>query len=365
MAISLLKNVHAARSLTQKLRLSYNSIHACDKGCVLFRGEHAEAMQFPQSLGLRFKDEERKRFPVKVLRHFPIIPRLQRMFHSPNILKLMLWHSENKSDRDGGDGLVRQPCDSKAWHHFHDHVDPTFGNNAQNTHFALAADGVNPFKQNRSTWSTWPVVLLNYNLRPWLSTKKFFVLIPGKQSVTSDVFDVYLEPVVEELLELWEGVEAYDVTRKIGDRAFRLRAMLLWTIHDFLGYRTVGGFAHQVFAACPSCGCNLGAEHFVELGKQTYTGTRRCLPPRHPYKFDDMKEYFTGFAETRPRPEVVSAEEQVQHAKEYCAWKEVGNREGAPGDPSKVHGVKRVSILNRLPYWKVFSNPSLLAICVA
>ena len=181
------------------------------------------------------------------------------------------------------------------------------------------------------------------------------LLIPGKQSITSDVFDVYLEPLVEELLQLWEGVEAYDVTKEIGDRAFRLRAMLLWTIHDFPGYGTIGGFAHQGFAhqgfaACPSCGCNLGAEHSVKLGKQTYTGTRRWLPPGHSYKFDDMKEHFTGFAETHPRPEVVSAEEQVQYANEYCAWKEAGNQEDASGDPSKVHGVKRVSILNRLPY---------------
>ena len=93
------------------------------------------------------------------------------------------------------------------------------------------------------------------------------LLIPGKQSVTSDVFDVYLEPLVEELLQLWEGVEAYDVIKEIGDRAFRLRAMLLWTIHDFPGYGIVGGFAHQGFAACPSCGYNLGAKHSIELGK--------------------------------------------------------------------------------------------------
>ena len=158
---------------------------------------------------------------------------------------------------------------------------------------------------------------------------------------------------------------AYDVTREIGDRAFRLRAMFLWTIHNFLGYGTVGGFAHEGFAACPSCGCNLGVEHSVEQGKQTYTGTRRWLPSGHPYKSDDMKEHFIGFAETGPRPKVVSAEDQVQHMKEYCAWKEVGNQEGAPGDPSKVHGVKRVSILNRLPYWKVFSNLTLFVVCVA
>jgi hypothetical protein len=49
-------------------------------------------------------------------------------------------------------------------------------------------------------------MLLNCNLPPWLSTKNFFVLldllIPGKQSVTLEVFDVYMEPLVEELLEL-------------------------------------------------------------------------------------------------------------------------------------------------------------------
>jgi hypothetical protein len=27
--------------------------------------------------------------------------------------------------------------------------------------------------------------------------------------------------------------------------------MLIWTIHDFPGYGTIGGFAYQGFAACP------------------------------------------------------------------------------------------------------------------
>ena len=53
--------------------------------------------------------------------------------------------------------------------------------------------------------------------------------------MTCEVFDVYLEPLVEELLELWEGIEVYDVTKDIGDRTFRLRTILLWTIHDFPG----------------------------------------------------------------------------------------------------------------------------------
>jgi hypothetical protein len=143
----------------------------------------------------------------------------------------MRWHSENRSDRDGVDNLVRHPCNSKAWRHFHDNVDPTFREDACNVLFALAADGVNPFKQTRSTWSTWPVTLLNYNLPPWLCTKKFFVLlallIRGKESVTSEVFDVYLEPLVEELLQLWYGIPAYDITKEPTLRTFTLWAALL------------------------------------------------------------------------------------------------------------------------------------------
>jgi hypothetical protein len=62
-----------------------------------------------------------------------------------------------------------------------------------------------------------------------------------------------------------------------------LRAVLIWTIYDFLGYGTIGGFIHQGYTACPWCGPQLGTEHSVELGKQTYGGTRRWLPENHNY----------------------------------------------------------------------------------
>jgi hypothetical protein len=47
--------------------------------------------------------------------------------------------------------MVRHPCDSKAWHHFHDNLDPTFYNDAHNIYFALFANGVKPFKPMRSS----------------------------------------------------------------------------------------------------------------------------------------------------------------------------------------------------------------------
>ena len=102
---------HAAKCLTEKLGLSYNSIHACERGCILFCGEYADALQCSKCGGRRFRDEVRKAFPLKVLRHFPTIPRLQRMFRSPTLAKLMLWHHEKRSNQEGGDRLVRHPCD--------------------------------------------------------------------------------------------------------------------------------------------------------------------------------------------------------------------------------------------------------------
>jgi hypothetical protein len=155
------------------------------------------------------------------------------------------------------------------------------------------------------------------------------------------------------LLELWEGVPAYDVTKDVGSRSFQLRAMLLWTIHDFPGYGTVEGFSHQGYAACPWCGVDLGAEHSVELGKQTYAGTRRWLPEDHPYRSAAMKDHFDGQMETGPKPREVTVEEQIEHARNCEAWRAAGHKDGGTGDPSKLHGVKRLSSLHRLPYWQV------------
>jgi hypothetical protein len=107
---------------------------------------------------------------------------------------------------------------------------------------------------------------------------------------------------------------------------------------------------------CPWCGLDLGAHHLTKLGKQTYGGKKRWLPEDHLYKTAEMKEYFDGNIEIRGKPEPVIVHKQLCYAAEYQAWRDMGNRPGAPRDPSKVHGGKRTSILNRLPYWEVYTS---------
>jgi hypothetical protein len=70
------------------------------------------------------------------------------------------------------------------------------------------------------------------------------LLIPNFFFVTLDNFDVYLQHIVEELQQLWEGITAYDVLKPMGSRTFTLKGILLWTIHDFFGYGCVVGVAH-------------------------------------------------------------------------------------------------------------------------
>jgi hypothetical protein len=105
--------------------------------------------------------------------------------------------------------------------------------------------------------------------------------------------------------------------------------------------------------ACTWFGEDLDTEHSTELGKQTYGGCRQWLTANHILRSDVLKAHFNGQSEDRGRPCRISVEDQVQFGKEYAAWRAAGNHDGGPGDPSKKHGVKRNSILHRLPYWKV------------
>ena len=65
------------------------------------------------------------------------------------------------------------------------------------------------------------------------------LIIPGNKSVTSDTIDVYLEPLFDELAELWKGIEAIQILRDGHSIQFTLRASLLFTIHDFPAYGTL------------------------------------------------------------------------------------------------------------------------------
>jgi len=76
------------------------------------------------------------------------------------------------------------------------------------------------------------------------------MMISGPRQLRNDI-DVYLSPLIEDLRLFWdEGVEVFDAYEKVN---FNLRALLLWTIHDFPAYENLSGYSVKGHHACPIC----------------------------------------------------------------------------------------------------------------
>lgn len=77
---------------------------------------------------------------------------------------------------------MRYAHDSPAWKHVNEQW-PDFNADPRSVRLGLAMDGINPYKLMRSKHSTWPVLLFNYNIPPWLAIKKghviLSIIIPG------------------------------------------------------------------------------------------------------------------------------------------------------------------------------------------
>jgi len=136
-----------------------------------------------------------------------------------------------------------------------------FAKNSRNLRLGLASDGFNPFRTMSISHSTWPVMSMVYNLPPWMCMKSEYLilslLIPGPRSPGNDI-DIYLQPLIEELKELWEfGVETYDASR---NQTFQMRAALLWTINDFPAYAMLSGWSTKGKLAYPCS--NYGTNSF-------------------------------------------------------------------------------------------------------
>jgi len=86
------KSYDEAKGILKELGLGYESIHVCYNNCVLFRKEYDKHDNCPVCGLLRWKDVERKKIPQKVLRHFPLAPRLKRMFSTKEASEVAQWH---------------------------------------------------------------------------------------------------------------------------------------------------------------------------------------------------------------------------------------------------------------------------------
>ena len=100
---------------------------------------------------------------------------------SSKIAPLMRWHVEGHKE----DGRLRHPANAYTWKHF-DNRYTKFASDPQNVRRCLSSDRFNLYGNMSIQYNIWPVILMTYNLPPWLCMKQPYlflsVLIPGPKA---------------------------------------------------------------------------------------------------------------------------------------------------------------------------------------
>ncbi|XP_058763597.1 uncharacterized protein LOC131637050 [Vicia villosa] len=340
-----------AKGMIRDLGLDYKKINACCNDCMIYWKDHENdtschvcgAPLWNEDVKENDKIEKNHKshkVPSKVLRHFALIPRLQRLFMCSKTASSLRWHDEEHSK----DGKLRHPADGEAWTEF-DKCHSEFANEPRNIRLGLASDGFNPFRTINLSYSSWPVVLIPYNFPPWWCMKAEYsmlsLLIPGPFSPGNNI-DMYLQPLIEELKVLWDlGVETYDAPLS---QTFQMRAALLWTISDFLGYAMLSGWITKGKLACPCCNYDTNSIYLKNSKKVCYMDHHVFLLEDHKYRSNTRN--FNGSIEDRPPPELLTWEQISEKLKD------VNNSFGRLQNKSNNGPWKKKSIFFELPYWK-------------
>lgn len=176
------------------------------------------------------------------------------------------------------------------------------------------------------------------------------LLILGPKSPGKNI-DVYLRPLIDELIELWQdGVDTYDVSKK---ENFKPKAKLRWTVNDFPAYGTLSSWSTHRKLSCPYCIGNSKSFTLKCSGKPSFFDChRQFLPPSHPYR-RNINNFMIGRVKLGLPPPRLNGTDM---------WNEVSRllniRFGKSGAKEKIAGfgqchnwVKR-SIFWDFPYWK-------------
>ncbi|XP_060182916.1 uncharacterized protein LOC132612852 [Lycium barbarum] len=243
-------NYYKAKILVSKLGHSSVRIDCCENGCMLYYKDDVGLESCKLCGSNRFKKTRSgKGIVVKAMHYLPLILRLKRLYASNSSAPHMGWHSENRRPP----GVMCYPSDGEAWQNF-DRTYLDFAVEPRNVRLGLCSDGFTPHSISAASYSCWPVFITPYNLPLEMRMTSPYIflncIIPGPRN-PKVLIDVYLQPLVDELKQLWAvGVETYDILRK---QNFNLRAALMWTINDFPAYRMLFGWMTAGKLACPHC----------------------------------------------------------------------------------------------------------------
>ena len=164
---------------------------------------------------------------------------------------------------------------------------------------AFCADPVHPFKITNSQYSMCPLSLKILNFPSADERILLWSVLPGPKKPKS--LSTYLGPLVDQLLQLEEGVECYHSDTR---ERFKLKARCVCDILDYKGQQmflnTLGRNAFQ--------GCKKSQQpgtYLPILVKVVYTDSRRFLLINHPLRSESGPIFPHGGEEIRPPPKTV------------------------------------------------------------
>lgn len=257
--------------------MPYVKIDVCYNNCMLYwkDNEHKDKCDLCDTS--RYEVGHNK-VPRKVLRYLPIIDRLQRLYAYEETAKLMRSHSQSTS------GKMVHPCDGEAWQQF-DEDFPNFASDPRNVRLAIAIDGFTPFSLGAAPYSCWPVFVAPLNISPGMLLKSEYIflglVIPGPEHPGKKI-NILMQPLVDELIKLWEGVQTWDASLK---QNFTMRGAYLWSVHDFPAYGMFAGWSTHGSFACPECLCD-GKAFQLRNGRKAcwFDCHIRFLPRDHEFR---------------------------------------------------------------------------------
>ena len=101
-------------------------------------------------------------------------------------------------------------------------------------------------------------------------------LIQGSKQPGDDI-DVYLRPLVEELLQLWIG-NGVRVWSEHNQEEFYLHTLLFVAINDWPALNNLSGQTNKGYHACTHCLDDTKSIYLDKCRKYVYLGHRRFLP---------------------------------------------------------------------------------------
>jgi hypothetical protein len=124
---------------------------------------------------------------------------------------LKRWHKEGIHDSEDAD-IMSHPTDVEAWHTL-GCFDSEIAWDPRSVRLGLSMNGFQPYSSDITTYSCWLGFVMSYNLSPNKCLKDGFIFLPlvilGPKEPKKQM-NIFLRSLMEELKELWQGVDTFD-----------------------------------------------------------------------------------------------------------------------------------------------------------